>query len=259
MSSLSQTDRQFESPTRSFQTGCLMSNPETGRISWRRVLIEAVAIIASILIAFSLDAWWDTRSERTPERALLTALAEDFEAAAASFNATKASHLAELQASEEIIGYGESGEIPLADHARIDTLISRQFSRRMFDPPMGTVQSILGSGRIDLISNPELVTELTRWLTAVAALQRSEEDSRDHFYDHVFPYLSSRLDLEDLDKGFPSFVDFPWPQEWAVFRWNARLARTGLCVRFRTGACRLTMSSGPAASRTFAGLRAFVI
>jgi hypothetical protein len=190
-----------------------MSNPETGRIPWKRILIEAIAIVASILIAFALDAWWDARTERAQERALLSALADDFEAAAASFNATKAFHLEELRASQEIIGYGESGGIPLADHAKIDTLVSHQFSRRMFDPPMGTVQSILGSGRIDLISNPELVTELTRWSTAVAALQRSEEDSRDHFYDQVFPYLSAHLDVEDLDKGFAAFVDFPWQQE----------------------------------------------
>lgn len=190
-----------------------MSTPETSRIPWKRILIEAVAIIASILIAFALDAGWDARSERAQEKALLLALAEDFGAASDNFDATKAGHLLELQASEELIGYGESGEIPFEDRARIDTLVSRQFSRRMFDPPMGTVQSILGSGRIDLISNPELVTELTRWSTAVAELQRGEKDSRRHFYDRVFPYLSERLDVEDLDKGFPAFVDFPWQQE----------------------------------------------
>lgn len=190
-----------------------MSDPDTGQIPWKRIIAEAIAIVASILIAFALDAWWNRRSEAVQERALLTALEEDFSSAAANFEIVKAGHLAELQSSKVLIDYGESGRIPIGDQARIDTLVSNQFSRRIFDPAMGTVQSILGSGRIDLITNPELITELTRWSSAVEALQRTELDSRRHFNEYVFPFLATRLDVEDLDKGFSQFVDFPWEQD----------------------------------------------
>lgn len=190
-----------------------MSDSDAGQIPWKRIAAEAIAIVASILIAFALDAWWDRRSERVQETALLSALEEDFAVAAAGFEITKAGHMAELQSSKELIDYGESGQIPVNNRARIDTLVSTQFSRRSFDPPMGTVQSILGSGRIDLITNPELITELTRWSSAVEALQRTEMDSRRHFNEYVFPFLAKRLDVEDLDKGFPAFVDYPWEQD----------------------------------------------
>lgn len=189
-----------------------MSDSDTGRIRWKRIVAESIAIVASILIAFSLDAWWDGRSERARETALLTALEEDFSGAAEGFEIAKTGHITEVQSSKELIDYGESGQIPVNLRSRIDTLVSAQFSRRIFDPPMGTVQSILGSGRIDLITNPELITELTRWSSAVEALQRTELDSRRHFNDYVFPFLANRLDLKDLDKGFPAFVDYPWQQ-----------------------------------------------
>ena len=45
------------------------------------------------------------------------------------------------------------------------------------------------------------------------ALQRTELDSRRHFNEYVFPFLAERLDVEDLDKGFSRFVDFPWEQD----------------------------------------------
>ena len=189
-----------------------MSDSETGQIPWKRIFVEVIAIVGSILIAFALDAWWDGRSDRVQEVALLTALEEDFAVADSSFEVTKAGHLAEVQSSKELIDYGESGQIPVDQRARIDTLVSTQFSRRNFDPPMGTVQSVLGSGRIDLITNQDLITELTRWSSVVEALQRMETDSRRHFNEYVFPFLAARLDVEDLDKGFPAFVDYPWEQ-----------------------------------------------
>ena len=33
-------------------------------IQWKRLFVEAIAIVASILLAFSIDAWWEERSDR---------------------------------------------------------------------------------------------------------------------------------------------------------------------------------------------------
>ena len=38
-----------------------MSDPSN--IPWNRILVEGAAIIASILIAFAIDLWWDDRKE----------------------------------------------------------------------------------------------------------------------------------------------------------------------------------------------------
>lgn len=44
-----------------------------------RILIEMVAVVASILTAFSLDAWWSKRAEDRTVTAHLRALRSDFE------------------------------------------------------------------------------------------------------------------------------------------------------------------------------------
>ena len=46
----------------------------TPQIPWARVLVEGVVIVASILLAFGIDAWWEQRQDREEERRILQAL-----------------------------------------------------------------------------------------------------------------------------------------------------------------------------------------
>ncbi len=36
-----------------------MADPMTKQIPWRRVFVEGVVIVGSILLAFGIQAWWD--------------------------------------------------------------------------------------------------------------------------------------------------------------------------------------------------------
>ncbi len=39
----------------------------TCQIQWPRFVIEGVVIVASILLAFGIEAWWENRQERQDE------------------------------------------------------------------------------------------------------------------------------------------------------------------------------------------------
>ena len=47
------------------------------RISWRRLFVEAVAIVGSILLAFAIDAWWADRQDELEGERLANALAAE--------------------------------------------------------------------------------------------------------------------------------------------------------------------------------------
>ncbi len=51
----------------------------THDIPWKRISAEGVAIVVSILLAFSIEAWWAERQERAEERGLLESLYVEFE------------------------------------------------------------------------------------------------------------------------------------------------------------------------------------
>ena len=46
--------------------------------SWGLLLTEMVLIVASILLAFALDSWWDERRDRVEEGEILQGLQEEF-------------------------------------------------------------------------------------------------------------------------------------------------------------------------------------
>lgn len=47
---------------------------DTQKISWKRLSVEATAIVVSILLAFAIDAWWDESQHRKHLQTVLTGL-----------------------------------------------------------------------------------------------------------------------------------------------------------------------------------------
>ena len=45
---------------------------------WKTIIVEAVAIVVSILLAFAIDAWWAEKKEQDVEHVALLALRSDF-------------------------------------------------------------------------------------------------------------------------------------------------------------------------------------
>ncbi len=182
-------------------------------IPWPRIFAEGGAILVSILLAFWIDAWWDDRSDEHQERALLNALLQDFQAARVQFEEISAYHKNVFGSMEQLLFWTEAGSVPENSRADVDIILSNVFYTPTFDPPMGAVDTILASGRLDLLSNPTLITELTRWSSRVEDLNQRETVAINHFYQTFYPYLSANLNIQDMDKAIPYPGGVPWPQQ----------------------------------------------
>jgi len=53
-----------------------------GPVTW--LLLQALSVVASILLAFAIDAWWDARTEGAEKNELLTAFRKELVPAARS-------------------------------------------------------------------------------------------------------------------------------------------------------------------------------
>ena len=184
-------------------------------IPWKRLSTEVAAIVGSIMLAFWIDAWWDEQADRRQERALLEALQNDFQTARDIFDATTNSHYRVYQSMEKFLYWAEQGSVPEDEIESADYTLGSVFYRGTFEPPMGAVDTLLASGRLDLLGSPELVAELTRWKALVDKLNSDEIAAANHFYQTIYPYLSKRLNIQDLDKGIPYPGGVPWPQQQA--------------------------------------------
>jgi hypothetical protein len=203
-------DSSIEQPDNITGVGRIPPQTKFADIPWLRFCAEGVAIVVSILLAFAIEAWWQRRADTDQEHAFLTALIEDIHSTRLEFERIQSHHQLLFSALESILTWCEAGEVPISDKPRFDATLSHVFYRPTFDPPMGTVSTILGSGRLDLLSNQELAAELTRWSSLVEDLQELEKSANDHFYQTLYPYLASRVNLQDMDKAIP--WEIPWPQ-----------------------------------------------
>ena len=76
---------------------------ETKTVPWKRLSIEAAAIVASILLAFAIDAWWEERALRIEEQQVLQGLREEFFSVHDVLSQHRSEHLKDLQKLEDFL------------------------------------------------------------------------------------------------------------------------------------------------------------
>lgn len=206
---------------------------------WLRVLTQAMAIVASILVAFAIDAWWDERNDQRWQTEQLIALHDEFVAnreeltwvvrmdnwIADSIEAM----LAELRTMEP----GSQVQIP-------ELQIRALGAWRTSDIAMGALDALLASGRLGDIENADLRRALAEWPAEVEDVQEDEALARDFLPTVLVPTLLGQ-GLIDTAYKFSSPTEFRRQSEAtgqtievtatqdlieiaAVRIWNARLA-----------------------------------
>jgi hypothetical protein len=132
-------------------------------IQARRLLVEGLAIVLSILVAFGIDAAWDLRQDRLQEVEILEGLEREFEEL--------------ISVLEESVPLGVTGHDnlrrflrgPASEMARIpadqawDVVVSPLMRDWVTDLPTGFLDSTVSSGRLATLRDPELLAELARF------------------------------------------------------------------------------------------------
>jgi hypothetical protein len=177
-------------------------------VRWKRAFVEGVVIVGSILLAFGIDAWWGEREEAFQRTAVIDGLRSDFEAARDDLDRVIDFHLEGLQATEALMQIGADGPLTEARSARVDSLFAGVTLTASFDPPLGTLEALISSGDLDLLDDPGLAAELTRFQGEVQDLDREQRFLRESMM-RLFEYLGT----EDI--GVESFVTHPnWSVPW---------------------------------------------
>jgi len=147
---------------------------DTQTIPWKRISVEAVAIVASILLAFSIDAWWDGFQQREHLQTVLVGLD-----AAYSDNVTLLDENIELLAKyQELLKRfiemkpDDAAQIPA--ELTFDTLMS--IWRPVTLPNNNSLLvTTLDSENLALLEDPVLQDAIWRWRAQVDTLNERTE------------------------------------------------------------------------------------
>lgn len=127
-----------------------------GDMAWRRIAAEGVVVIASILIAFGVDAWWAERSERAAEMLELSRVATELRSEVAEISRSIGRHerasaasVAFLRLVDDVNGESELVLVP-------DTILAGLLFAPSFETAGAALDGLLGSGRISIVSDAEI-------------------------------------------------------------------------------------------------------
>ena len=146
-------------------------------------------IVGSILMAFGLQAWWDERQERAEEIEALAQLLEEFKSNSSELVAIRAINLRSLSASRELLAL--SGRLGVPNSTRSTTELLLDFpTLQSYDPVLGTLNSLIASGRLGILQSDSLRAALSEWPSNVEDLATNEEWTTSFYFDRIWPYLA---------------------------------------------------------------------
>ena len=192
---------------------------------WRKSAAEFALITLSILLAFSLDAWWEDRAELRDLRGGLVALRVEFTRAQTEL--ARAREVIE-DASQLARRFRERvGPNPTATEVDSLKLVVGCCRGTTSDLPEGVLRSLLADGSLRAASSFELRARLAEWPAHVANYTTVEGYLNDHLSalrDRVFdasvvpPPQWLGLNESNFDFDGESILSDPWfaNQLWVV-------------------------------------------
>jgi hypothetical protein len=183
---------------------------ETENIPWRRLSIEAAAIVGSILLAFAIDAWWEERGLRIEEQQVLQGLREEFLSGRNVLSAHLSEHLTDLQVLEDFLVAAEDGNVEEAGRI-VDTAVVVLLSPMSSDLGSGTLAALLSSGRIEILTDATLRAKLASWEGVIGEVWDDQALNAKSVFEIHIPYFLA----ENIPAGAAMHR---WYDDWALPR-----------------------------------------
>jgi hypothetical protein len=140
-------------------------------LSWRRIIAESVAVVASILLAFAIDAAWDHRQVLQEEQELLVGLEREF--VESQFTLARSRELT-TRTVEQLIRFLSMSADELAAIPSSASWYEVYFPIVItWQDPIGTgfLDATRSSGKLAMIRNAELRASLARFAVRLPLLQ----------------------------------------------------------------------------------------
>ncbi len=207
-----------------------MANGLLSRGSVARLAAEGVVVVASILIAFALDAWW-------AERQLEQEIAEDL--AIVEYEMAENIRLAQLTidimnevvaANNTIIAALEAQPDSAIVEVPDNTFFWGFFSNPTFDPSLGGTDAWIAAGRLAGIDSPELRQRLAGVRGKVVDVREEQLVGRDISVFGIYPLIDDEIgDISVIQQMFASGLHarqktsvLPIPEQSSILLPNSR-------------------------------------
>ena len=153
----------------------------------RRLVAESAVIVFSVLVAFGVDAWWDDHQANASAQGYVKSVGTELDVISERIDRSiRLGRVAENAASVWL------ADAPSLSPDSLNALLGGMVMWATADLTVPSVRTLLSSGAIDLIADPELSRWIQAFPTEVQDFEEEEAGSID-FIDAAFvPYLAAQ-------------------------------------------------------------------
>jgi hypothetical protein len=161
---------------------------------------EIVLVVIGILVALSINNWNTERIENKSESQILENLKTEFENAVVQMTYLNVIRTNFLSAAERLVKI--SNENGFDKTKTIDSLLVHTIYSPTFNDPVGSLNSLTSSNRLDLISNNNLKVKLMAWPSELEDMVEGEIVENDITNNKYYPILYKNVDMAQIYKWF---------------------------------------------------------
>jgi len=163
---------------------------------------EIMLVVIGILIALQVNNWNENRKTKAAEQKLLTSLLEEFESNAVILDKTIGLNESIIEAGKKI-GEFTGPSIENFDELELSKVMVGAFKfEPRFVPNQGTIEETINTGKLSILSNPELRRAITNWQSDLERVKRQEDYvlvRRDLAHDYFINSGNFRRHLDIID------------------------------------------------------------
>ena len=176
--------------------------------NWFAVSIEFVIVVVGVFVGLQAQDWSTARAEQKAERAAIERLIVEYKSNLELLNSDIELSRRTMEASDRLLTMiSPEPAVIAADRALAQTILDC-LTNPKFVPILGTTNSLVASGGLQLIGDPEIQRRLTQWPSTAQELIEWEEIERHHGEELIlgltYDYLSWPNLLNLLDDSNPS-------------------------------------------------------
>ena len=172
------------------------------KIPWKRISVEAAAIVASILLAFAIDAWWAERLERIAEREELSRLYEEIASNYERLDSWVSEGGYVHRQKEAALNVSETLNAALKDGSATVLLSDRQIAQIIitptFEAEMSVYDGLVRSGRVEIIENRIIVKAIAVWERRLRSANDEEQRGLRFVNEKLFPALVANNNVQHI-------------------------------------------------------------
>jgi hypothetical protein len=154
-------------------------------IPWKRISAEGATIVISIILAFSIDAWWDERQERRDEIEILDRLQAELSVNTERIDRVSVFRNRKLDYAVELFDLIDEAQAEGDETIDVPTMMLMHLAdSSTFEADIPVLQTLIQSGRLEIIENQNVLSAIALWesglrnYTEVALRERQNTDNR---------------------------------------------------------------------------------